>query len=231
MKWWPWALGAAGVGLAAYAAGQVVPRLGLDQPQGLWFRAVEVLGGRTVSPDPYAQSTDGLTGYLVASRATYFTAHQLTAPGNPGIAQGLGYTENGLPRLLPPKRWWPKLAALSLLAQNVSQGAADKPEVRNVWRPEDYNQRVEGEDDSAHIRSEAIDLDFDSTADRRHAEGRAQYLQRTQRWLQVGMGVGSRTLHLDILTAKLQRPNTWCYPTAPECTPWSGQATTPTGVK
>lgn len=77
----------------------------------LWLRAVDSLGGRTIDPSPYPETEAGLAEYLLEARA-------------PDV---------DLPEPLPPRRFWPKTAAL-LLAGEQAGGEA---QVLAHYRPGD----------------------------------------------------------------------------------------------
>ncbi|MHC4400525.1 MAG: hypothetical protein ACYTG0_12680 [Planctomycetota bacterium] len=206
MKTWAWVLG----GVAAVSAGVfAIGRWGRGATidAGFWQRALEAFGGRTVDPSSYEYTTSGLQLFLFDSRVgPEFSAADIVTPHNPAMAAIMG-----LSRLNPGRRWWPRTAALIRLANVACQDIVADADIRNHWRPEPYNTQVGGEEDSAHIEAMAVDIDFDSTNDRALAERVLRGIQAQHGWLHMGLGLGLRTIHLDILTGKPQRPNIWCY--------------------
>jgi hypothetical protein len=203
MKALPWIVGLGGAAVATWAFLQS-PRSSAHPPSGFWFKAVETFGGRPISPDLYPHTFEGLDRYLRASRVgSRFDARTISAPNHANVAASLGYMS-----FLPPQSYWPKTAALMAVANQMA-GA----ELRNHWRPEDYNRhpRVDGKEGSAHIEAAAVDLDFETTEARERAEALVRGIQQAEPWLKVGIGVGRKSLHVDMLTDKPQRPNTWEY--------------------
>lgn len=203
---WRWIAGLGGVGLTAWAFLQQ-PRRTPEPPPGFWFKAVEEFGGRPISPDLYPHTFDGLDRYLADSHVgSFFDARTISAPHHASVAASLGYLS-----FLPPREWWPRTAALMAVANQMAAMAGFDVELRNHWRPRDYNARVGGVDESAHVTAAAIDLDFETTTGRERAEAFVRGIQSSEPWLKVGIGVGRKSLHVDMLTDKPQRPNTWEY--------------------
>jgi len=176
-------------------------------PTGFWYKAVEQFGGRPIDPQFYPPTLIGLDRYLSDARVrSPFTANEIAAPNHPNIALDLGYRN-----FLPVRENWPKVAALMGLSRQIRDVTQESFDLRNLWRPEDYNARVDGAPGSAHIEAAAVDLDFETEDDATRAELLATALQRREPWMKVGIGIGRKTLHVDLLTDKPQRPNTWRY--------------------
>jgi len=200
-----------GVGGAALVVWAFVTRVRTTThvPTGFWYRAVEFFGGRPIDPAVYPQTIEGLESYLRQSRVgSFFGAQDVIRPNHATVALSLGYTH-----FLPPHEWWPRTAALVAVANQLALRAGGFATTRNFWRPAAYNNHptVDGAADSAHIENAAVDVDFASESGRRAATEWIQGIQQAEPWLKIGLGVGSRTVHVDMLTDKPQRPNTWSY--------------------
>lgn len=223
---WVWA-GAAALGLVG--AGLLLARPGAADPvfggspvttaPGLWPRALQLVGGRVIATDGFDATRAGLLGYLTASgvgrigdQSLLNVVTDVTEPNNFYEAQRAGYDT-----FTPPREWWPRTAALLKMVQWATAGSDGSVEIRNHWRPEPYNSRVQGEPDSAHVDAMALDVDFALRGDRARAERNLKLLQQEHPWLGMGLGIGSRTIHVDILTGKGARPNIWCYDSYSDC--------------
>jgi len=159
-------------------------------------------------PDPHAFGNDlrGLRYYLeVAGPFPNFTADELTRPHHARLAANLGLGE----RLLAPRKWWPRYAALLSIAQHLRNTLGSPITIRNAWRPQAYNDAVGGSQLSDHLWCLALDLDYKSMDHRREAEEWLKELHRTDPWLRLSLGLGARTTHVGILSAKGAR--TWKY--------------------
>lgn len=180
----------------------------IEIPRGLWPRALQAFGGRPLDPGPYGENVGGLAAYLQASRVVdpRFPVSEIVTPHHLGTAQALGYD-----LFVPPKYWWPRTAALTKLSSWISEGSRGDVHMRNHWRPRPYNDAVGGVPDSAHVEAAAVDLDYSSRGDRERAEARAKMLQAQNPWLKMGLIIGSRTLHVDVLSSLEARPIIRCY--------------------
>ncbi len=112
-------------------------------------------------------------------------------------------TYRGQPFLLiPPESHWAK--AVSLLSVIQQAGGCIK-EIRNWYRPEPYNSRVDGKSSSSHIDASAIDVHYCSLAEKYKALRKFRHMRAKQgRPAGIGTyGSGSFTIHLDL------RPKTY----------------------
>jgi hypothetical protein len=148
----------------------------------------------------------GFQEYLAATGVRTVSAAELTRPNHPGVAARLGFDD-----FLPPQSWWQRGAALALLIQELRSVVHEPLYVRNWWRPASYNSdpAVGGARNGDHPTANAVDLDYASRAGRMRAERWLRALDRSTRWLQLSMGLGDRTTHVGIGSAKGRRE--WHY--------------------
>lgn len=169
-------------------------------------RAIELFGGSIVDPFEHTEDEAGFEGFLFCSGVRHFTAAEVVRPkpARLALARSLGYE-----LLLPPREWWPRGAALLLLADELRQLVAEPVTCRNWWRPEPYNSAVGGAPAGDHLTAHAVDLDYRSVASRRKAEARLRELDRTHPWLRLSLGLGAKTTHVGIDSPKGRRE--WHY--------------------
>lgn len=96
-----------------------------------------------------------LQAYLNAVGVIDFSAKELTkvSSDKKELAAELGFES-----FLPPKAWWPRLAAQAIVAQKIRDITKSQILVRNAWRPEVYNEAVGDVKKSAHSQCCALDL-------------------------------------------------------------------------
>jgi hypothetical protein len=189
------------------AAGKAaVPVVKAVSASGPFQNAVAQLNGTVVNPAAYPANIDGFNAYLVASGVHDFTGSDFTRPNHPDIARKLGYTN-----FVPPQQWWDRGAALALLAQGVQRAVGAPINIRNWWRPDDYNRQpgVDGARASDHITANALDLDYASAAQREKAEIFLRSLQAAAPWLNMSLGLGAATTHVGLLSPRGHRE--WYY--------------------
>jgi hypothetical protein len=169
-------------------------------------RAIAFLGGQLPDISRYAATVGGFSEYLKAAGVQAVSAVELTTPHHPGIAARLGFQN-----FLPPKEWWPRGAALALLAQRLGEAAGDHITVRNWWRPPAYNQDpgVGGARNGDHPTATALDLDYSSKTARAKAERALRSLEAQAPWLGLSLGLGPQTTHVGIGSPKGHRE--WHY--------------------
>ena len=175
-------------------------------PSDVFSRAIEQFDGEVVDPAQYPTTLAGFQDYLTASGVSDVTADELTLPNHPGIAARIGFE-----RFLPPKRWWPRGAALALLTERLRAIAREPVCLRNWWRPPAYNSNpaVGGAKYGDHPTANAVDLDYSSVADRMRAERWLRSLDRSASWLQLSLGLGAETTHVGIGSPRGHRE--WHY--------------------
>lgn len=149
---------------------------------------------------------DGFQSYLDDTGVDHFSAKEMTRPHHPDVAERLGYAE-----FLPPHSWWPRGAALALLADVLRQAVGEPVHMRNWWRPQPYNSdsTVGGASDSDHIIAAGVDLDYRSAESRRTAEGILRRYYETESWLELSLGLGNRTTHVGMLSPQGSRDGTY----------------------
>jgi hypothetical protein len=159
-------------------------------------RAIRHFGGRSVGKlDQYRATTAGLQQYLRDSGVRRFTAERLTRPNHADIARKYGF-EN----FVPTQQWWPRGAALALLAEALEKAIEEPITIRNWWRPDRYNRdpRVRGAARSDHVTAHAIDIDYRSEKAAHRAQQWLEQLARTNAWLRLSLGFGPTTTHVGI---------------------------------
>lgn len=167
-------------------------------------RAVSFFGGADVAPDDYPMTAGGFARYLAAQGVEHFDADEFLAPHHPDTAAEQGYS-----LFLPPHAWWPRGAALGLLADRLRERVGKPVVLRNWWRPRPYNAEVASAEQSDHITAHALDLDFPSPADRETAQSHLEALREEEPWLEMSLGTGGRTIHVGLLSYRKQR--SWTY--------------------
>lgn len=192
-------------GIAAVSALKVASDVLDRKAAGQWGPALMLFGGRPVVP-PVEASLTALDQYARASGVQAWTAETLATPHNRSVAQSLGYAF-----LVPPLELFPAWVTLAAVAQTAAQHAPSGVTVRNLYRPEDYNEAVGGEGRrSYHVTAQAVDMDFEDRDERRAFERWLRALQCKNTWLKMGIGSGRKTLHVDLLGTR-SRPWNWWY--------------------
>jgi hypothetical protein len=186
---------------SAQAATATIPRAGDVFP-----RAINLLGGRLPDASLYAATVAGFSEYLQAAGVRSVTGSELTTPHHPGIAARLGFRS-----FLPPKEWWPRGAALALLAQHLGEAVGERVAIRNWWRPPAYNQDpvVGGARNGDHPNATALDIDYSSATARVKAERVLRSLNAQAPWLGLSLGLGPQTTHVGIGSPRGHRE--WHY--------------------
>jgi hypothetical protein len=179
----------------------------MSAPTDIFNRAIQRLHGEAVDPAGYPLTVAGFQQYLSACGVRDVTADELTRPNHPGVAARVGFE-----RFLPPKRWWPRGAALALLTERLRAVAGGPVYLRNWWRPPAYNSDplVGGAKNGDHPTANAVDLDYSSVAGRMRAERWLRTLDRVNPWLRLSLGLGAETTHVGIGSPRGHRE--WHYP-------------------
>ncbi len=188
------------------SAGRISAASSLDGTD-VFSRAIAFFGGRLPDVSRYAATVAGFSEYLKAAGVRSVTAADLTTPHHPDIAARLGFHD-----FLPPKEWWPRGAALALLAQRLGDAAGQGITIRNWWRPPAYNQDpvVGGARNGDHPTATALDLDYRTAAARARAERMLRSLNSQAPWLGLSLGLGPQTTHVGIGSPRGRRE--WHYP-------------------
>jgi len=191
---------------SASAGGTIPPARALVREPGPFDRAIAEFGGRIVEAAQFPNNLQGFQDYLASSGVRSFDAAELTRPNHPKLAAKLGFTS-----FLPPQQWWPRGAALALLAQKIESLVGEPVEIRNWWRPPVYNSHpmVGGAEHGDHLEGFALDLDYSSSRARQRAERWLRTLIASDGWLELSLGLGDRTTHVGILSPRGHRE--WHY--------------------
>jgi hypothetical protein len=163
-------------------------------------------------PDHKAFNPDlpGLRYYLdCVGPFRNFSVDEITRPHHAELAASLGFGD----RLMAPRAWWPRYAALLAISQELRDELGSPVKVRNAFRPETYNDSVGGAPLSDHRDALAFDLDFRSPKVRLRAEEVLRALRASDPWLRLSLGLGNKSIHVGILTNKGER--TWKYQSYP----------------
>lgn len=183
----------------------LLPEVEYDTPNAeLVRRAVSFLGGADLDPAEYPMTVDGFAHYLKDQGIEHFEAGEFLEPHRPDTASALGYSV-----FLPPHDWWPRGAALGLLADRLRELVNEPVVLRNWWRPRPYNAEVASARQSDHITAHALDLDFPTSNKRREAQSELERLRDEEPWLEVSLGTGGNTIHKGLLSYRKQR--SWTY--------------------
>lgn len=191
-----------------------------------WVQLIGFLGGTRTTcssvengKSPTLDTLGNYLGVVYGDRKSYFPLLELVTPRHEKTASLLGYAY-----LIPQTDWFPRVAALRLVADALRELVDEPVKVANLWRPQDYNRLVPGTaDNSTHVDCCAIDLDFQSRRSRDIAL--KKFLEPL--WLSpinfdMGLGVGGVRIHVDFLSPEAdkreangeRRNRWWAYPTA-----------------
>jgi hypothetical protein len=176
---------------------------GDDYPDRL-DAAIGRFGGTVVAPTGYPMTREGFGRYLDDTGVAHFSANEMLRPHKADVARRLGYD-----RFLPPHSWWPRGAALALIADELRRLVGEPVMMRNWWRPVAYNREVGGAADSDHVTGHGVDLDYRSADSRRRAEARLRELYQGEEALELSLGLGNVTTHVGLLSPGRKRD--WFY--------------------
>ena len=137
---------------------------------------------------------DGFEGVLDALPLRYFRCREILSPHRKQIARELGYGE----RFDVPEAMWRNGITILLIADKIRHAVGHPVQMRNFYRPADYNKAVGGSENSDHIEARAVDLDFATAADRMFAQGFVRGLADAFPSSGWGLGIGMRSLHVGI---------------------------------
>ena len=177
---------------------------GYDDYEHRLAAVIRHFGGTAAAPADYPVTLEGFQRFLDDTGVAHFSATEMLRPHKPDIARRLGYET-----LLPPHAWWPRGAALALLADELRRLVAEPVFMRNWWRPVSYNREVGGAADSDHVTAHGVDLDYRSAGSRRRAEARLRDLYDGDEALEMSLGLGNVTTHVGLLSPGRKRD--WFY--------------------
>ena len=164
------------------------------------------MGGSVVNPRAYPATVAGFQEYLKDSGVRSVSAAQMTTPNHPGVAAKYGFHD-----FLPPQNWWSRGAALALVIQAIEGKTSAAVDVRNWWRPAPYNndRAIGGARNGDHPTANAVDLDYQTVADRMRAERFLRGLNNRFPWMHLSLGLGAETTHVGIGSPRGHRE--WHY--------------------
>ena len=171
-------------------------------------RVVETLGSKW--PYPLLGGADDLRALqwmLDEQGSQHFTALELTAvpPDKTALARRLGFEA-----LVPPRQWWPRVAALVAVLERMRRDAGAQPvRVRWVWRPQALNRAVRGAPRSDHLEARAADCYLMDEAHRVACLAALQALEERHPEAHLAVGTGRTMLHVGVL--RPGGPARWSY--------------------
>ncbi len=184
-------------------------------------RAIPYFGGFDADPFAYPETREGFARYLRDVGVEHWTVEDIVIPKDSALDE---MDEWGYDYLLPHRLWWPRGAALFLLADRiVDQLDGRRGAVMNYWwRPDCapnvdvdprpggcFNEDLGGALQGDHPDAYAIDVKWGSSSDRAVAEETLEWLYDNAPWLELSYGVGSRLTHFGIGSRKGRRR--WTY--------------------
>ena len=92
---------------------------------------------------------DGFEGVLDALPLRYFRCREILSPHRKQIARELGYGE----RFDVPEAMWRNGITILLIADKIRHAVGHPVQMRNFYRPADYNKAVGGSENSDHIEA------------------------------------------------------------------------------
>lgn len=175
----------------------------------IWSASLSVaapkLGCSIPDTAKFDATVQGFAGFLEAVGVSHFPVEEIITPNDKAKAFAVGYTV-----LLPPKHMWPVCGLLLWLCEEIRTLVQEPVQLRNVWRPYRYNQKVASSGiDSDHPNACGADLDFKSSPSRAKAEGWIRAIFKMVPQLSLSLGVGRKTLHIGILSPQGSR--IWWY--------------------
>lgn len=164
---------------------------------------------RTTLPAPSSARQDRLGfEYHLKSNGVgeHFNVREIVAPNDRRKSESVGYSE-----LVPPGHTWGVVCLLVWLADQLREAAASPVSMRNLWRPQSYNELVAKSGlESDHPNACGMDLDFGAWQARQEAEDwLASWVEETQNAARVSVGLGHQSLHVGVLSPNGSRH--WRY--------------------
>lgn len=168
--------------------------------------AIETLGGTFNDPSDYEHDLIGLSKYLTDSGVKYFSAYEITLPGNKKYASSCG---NEI--LLPNKGCWLRTAAMALVADKIRSNQGQSVKMTSHHRSSCYNKKVGGSGRSDHLSSRAMDLSFGGKEQRKKAQdficktfwkddlvGLEGLMSTDTKSLNISIGLGQSFMHVGL---------------------------------
>jgi hypothetical protein len=166
--------------------------------------AVALLAGEALDWRAFSHSVEGFDTYLKALGVRYFSGREMVTPRWPDLAARLGYAA-----FLPRHEWFPRGAALALVADKCRRAAAGPVSCRNWWRPEAYDSQVaSGNPLGDHPHACAVDLDYRDEGACQRAIATLEKLDDSG-LLRMSLGLGKRTTHVGMFSPL--GPRRWTY--------------------
>jgi hypothetical protein len=138
--------------------------------------------------------------------ARRFKIEEITTPRDVTKAAKAGYSD-----FCPPAHTWGVVSLLMWLADQMREQAKTPITLRNLWRPQSYNEMVAKSGiESDHPNACGMDLGFQgSQACDRARDWLAEWVTTTDNAAQLSVGLGSSTMHVGVLSPKGTRH--WTY--------------------
>ncbi len=178
-------------------------------PSSVAERILEKQTDRTILPAPATARMDR-TGFEYHLKSNgvgqYFNAAEIVTPNDSTKAESVGYDE-----LVPPGHTWGVVCLLVWLSDQMREAAGSSVSMRNLWRPQSYNEKVAGSKlESDHPNACGVDLDFRTSTARQDAENwLSDWVVETQNVARLSVGLGGHTLHVGVLSPNGSRH--WKY--------------------
>lgn len=176
--------------------------------EALCRRVVETLGLTWPFPvEATGEGADALAWMLGVEGVRHFMVAELVAV--PADKRALAH-RLGFEALVPPRQWWPRVAALAAVLEHVRAAAGGLPvRVRWVWRPPELNRAVRGAPKSDHLTAQAADCYWPTPEAVVRADRALERLQAAHPWMALAVGTGTRMLHVGVL--RPGGPARWSY--------------------
>ena len=168
--------------------------------------------GRSPDPVAWGDSYAGFEGYITSLQLQHFAPIEFVQPRHPGkvYPEEPGVRAHGDKGyiFLPEQKFWPRAAALGIIADEIRHMVKEPVHIANWYRPPHYNKAVGGAEGSRHCTAAAVDLDLQSLFACNMADTLLDRM-RNMGWFELGVGIGRRRRHVDMFARKKQA--TWQY--------------------
>lgn len=127
--------------------------------------AIDRLGGKFKDPAQYDNDLIGFSKFLTDVGVKYFTAYEMTKPGNSERAKTCK-----VDILLPKKGCWLRSAAIALISDKIRGNQKAPIKMTSHYRTPCYNRLTGGSTRSDHLSARAADLAFGNKEMRERAQ-------------------------------------------------------------